>query len=95
MQLQMGQDWKNLLKLTVQMIQMQESLLEHIYVKHIGLIRLNHKNSPGCKCDLCQELKEKGDKWIYRMDTLHHPYGLNSRDKIKQKSRGTCSDSTH
>ena len=66
------------------------TLLEHMDVKHEDILRLNHNNSPGCQCDLCQKLKEKEDKWICRMGTLHHPYGLNSRDEIKRKSRSTC-----
>ena len=38
---------------------------------------------------ITKKLKEKEDKWICRMGTLHKPHGLNSRDEIKSKSRCT------
>ena len=65
------------------------SLLEHMDVSHEDLVKADHRNSPGCQCDQCKKLKEKEDKWICRMGTLHKPHGLNSRDEIKSKSRCT------
>ena len=69
--------------------QISITLLEHMEVSHEDILKYMHKNSPGCQCDLCKKLKEKEDKWICRMGTLHQPHGLNSRDEIKRKSRCT------
>ena len=65
------------------------TLLEHMDFTHDELLKYKHVNSPGCQCDLCGKLKDKEDKWICRMGTLHKPHGLNSRDEIKNKSRCT------
>ena len=65
------------------------TLLDHMDITHEEIFKFKHKNSPGFQCDLCHKLKEKEDKWICRMGTLHLPHGLNSRDEIKKKSRCT------
>ena len=63
------------------------TLLEHMNVTDEELTKANHRKSPGCQCYLCKRLKEKEDKWICRMGTMHIPHGLNSRDEIKRKFR--------
>ena len=67
----------------------QITLLEHMDINHEDILKANHKKSPGCQCQLCQKLKEREDKWICCMGSLHKSHGLKSRDEIKQKSRCT------
>ena len=69
--------------------QIRITLLEHMEVTHEDIVNSGHNNSPGCQCDLCSKLKDKENKWICRMGTMHQPHGLNSRDEIKRKSRCT------
>ena len=69
--------------------QIRITLLEHMTMTHEELIQQNHRDSPGCRCNLCGKLKSLEDKWICRIGTMHKPHGLNTRDEIISKSRCT------
>ena len=70
------------------------TLLEHMDVTADEIRNQNHKEGPGCRCTLCEKLKELENKWICRMGTMHEPHGLNMRDEIKRKSRCAFWDAT-
>ena len=77
-----GQENRNLSHIRV-------TLLDHLDVTHDELKEKCHKDKPGCRCELCDKLKDLEDKWICRLGTLNKPHGLNSRDEIIYKSRCT------
>ena len=74
---------------SVQKSHIKITLLEHMAITHEDLIKHKHRDSPGCRCNLCGKLKHLEDKWICRMGTMHKPHGLNTRDEIISKSRCT------
>ena len=65
------------------------TLLDHMIVTHEELRNKRHTDKPGCRCNLCEKLKDLEDKWICRMGTFNKPHGLNTRDEIRNKSRCT------
>ena len=69
--------------------QIRITLLEHMTMTHEELLQQKHRDSPGCRCNLCGRLKSLEDKWICRIGTMHKPHGLNTRDEIISKSRCT------
>ena len=48
-----------------------------------------HMAGPGCRYNQWQKLKDIEDKWICRMGTFHGVYGLNERDEVRQRARGS------
>ena len=65
------------------------TLLDHMDVTPMELREKKHTEKAGCRCELCEKLKDLEDKWICRLGTLSKPHGLNSRDEIINKSRCT------
>ena len=69
--------------------QIRVTLLEHMNVKEEDLQAASHLAGPGCRCNQCQKLKDIEDKWICRMGTFHGVYGLNERDEVRRRARGS------
>ena len=73
----------------VQKSNIKITLLEHMAITHKELKEHKHRESPGCRCNLCGKLKQLEDTWICCVGTMHKPHGLNTRDEIISKSRCT------
>ena len=65
------------------------TLLEHMRVSEEDLVRSGHQAGPGCRCSLCNRLKQLEDKWICRLGTFHGQFGLNERDEVRRRARGS------
>ena len=68
---------------------MRVTLLEHMNVNEEDLQTASHLAGPGCRCNQCEKLKNLEDKWICRMGTFHGVYGLNERDEVRRRARGS------
>ena len=65
------------------------ALLEHMNVSEEGLRTASHQAGPGCQCSQCTRLKNIEDKWICRLGTFHGHFGLNERDEMRRRARGS------
>ena len=65
------------------------TLLEHMNVTEEGLTSAIHQAGPGCRCHQCEKLKSMEDKWICRLGTFHGNFGLNERDEVRRRARGS------
>ena len=63
------------------------TLIDHIETSEEKLREAGHEKGAKCRCSECQRLKSHEDKWICRMGSFFPPYGLNTRDEIKTRSR--------
>ena len=65
------------------------TLLENMRVSEESLKTSIHQAGPGCRCTLCEKLKLMEDKWICRLGTFHGTFGLNERDEVRRRARGS------
>ena len=65
------------------------TLLEHMNTTDQALMASGHQAGPGCRCSQCNKLKDLEDKWICRLGTFHGQFGLNERDEIRRRARGS------
>ena len=65
------------------------TLLENMTITEDDLETSIHQAGPGCRCRLCEKLKDMEDKWICRLGTFHGTFGLNDRDEIRRRARGS------
>ena len=65
------------------------TLLENMIVSEEELRASIHQAGPGCRCNLCEKLKNMEDKWICRLGTFHGTFGLNERDEARRRARGS------
>ena len=65
------------------------TLLEHMNTSDQSLRSSSHQAGPGCRCSQCNKLKDLEDKWICRLGTFHGDFGLNERDEIRRRARGS------
>ena len=65
------------------------TLLESMIVSEDDLKTSIHQAGPGCRCTLCEKLKKLEDKWICRLGTFHGTFGLNERDEVRRRARGS------
>ena len=52
------------------------------------LVAAGHVPGPKCRCIECNHLKNLEDRWILKMGTFYGDSGLNTRDEMKNKTRG-------
>ena len=65
------------------------TLLENMTLTEDDLETSIRQAGPGCRCRLCEKLKDMEDKWIFRLRTFHGTFVLNARDEIRRKARGS------
>ena len=64
------------------------TLIDYFDTNEEKLKKANHGSGPKCRCSQCQKLKDLEDRWILKIGSFNGKSGLNSRDKIKSKTRG-------
>ena len=65
------------------------TLLDSMIVSEEDLKTSIHQAGPCCRCTLCEKLKKLEDKWICRLGTFHGTFGLNERDEVRRRERGS------
>ena len=73
----------------VELKSVRVTLLEHMNTTEEVLQTSSHQAGPGCQCSQCTKLKGIEDKWICRLGTFHGEYGLNERDEMRRRARGS------
>lgn len=65
------------------------TLVDFIETSEERLNEVGHIGGVSCRCSECRRLENQKDKdkWICHLRTLFAPYWLNTRDKIKARSR--------
>ena len=64
------------------------TLIDYYDTTEETLVAAGHVPGPKCRCIECNHLKNLEDRWILKMGTFYGDSGLNTRDEMKNKTRG-------